>query len=570
MAQRAQGQERWRQLGIGSGRLVEELARRCELQIIVVEPSAEKAKTARRKLDEMGLYGTGIHILVGDLVSLQLPQYMASLVVCEDTAGGGVEKGRVFFDKLFDSMRPYGGLAALTLSEDEKQVFDSWLERKKTAGAEAREMGEVTVLVRAGTLPGSADWTHECADAGNTFTSKDKLLKPTLGVLWFGGTVDGVFPAWDFTHSRSPAPLVVGGRMFVMVGTELHATDIYTGRHLWQTSLPAQEAKRWGYQPDNYIAVEDGIYVVCGKTCLRLDPVTGAKLGRIDIPTGLAEGEPATLREIRIWKNYLIATSGKYLVCMDRYSGEPLWDFTSRRDQLSFAVGSGKVFCVDYTLPAEEPVDKAEDAIIALDAAGGDELWRVAVKVSGEKPFDPIAPHLGYCQENDVLVVTVYDKTTGAFAGSDGSILWSKDIASNRLEISYSVSQPPILHHKMLITHGGALYDPLTGLSLPNRLWELAGEDTRGCGRSLAAEYIVTVRDAFASYWDLATSEETFLRGVRAGCTNNLIPAGGLLNAPNFARGCSCNYPVYTSLALVTMPEAAAWSPPASLKPKPK
>ena len=555
-------------LGIGSGRLVEELARRCELQIIVVEPDAEKAKTARRKLDEMGLYGTRIHILVGDLVSLQLPQYMASLVVCEDTAGGGVEKDRVFFDKLFDSMRPYGGLAALTLSEDEKQVFDSWLERKKTAGAQAREMGEVTVLVRAGALPGSADWTHECADAGNTFTSKDKLLKPTLGVLWFGGSIDGIFPAWDFTHSKSPAPLVVGGRMFVLVANELHATDIYTGRHLWQTSLPAHEKRRRGYQPNNYIAVKDSLYVVCGKTCLRLDPATGAELGRIDIPTPFAEDEPPIWREFRVWKDYLIATIGKYLICMDRYSGELLWDFTSSRDRLSFAVGNGRVFCVDYSLPADQPVDKIEDAIIALDAADGGELWRVAVKVSGQKPFDPIAPHLGYCEDNDVLVVTVYDKTTGAFTGSNGHILWSKDIVCNDPSCC-SVSQPPILHHQMLITHGGKLYDPMTGSSLPTRLWEIAGEDTRGCGRALAAEYIVTVRDAFASYWDLETSEQIFLRGVRAGCTNNLIPAGGLLNAPNFARGCSCNYPVFTSLALVPIPEAADWSPPASIKPKP-
>ena len=556
-------------LGLGSGRLVEELARRSELHIVVVEPNSKKANTARRKLDEMGLYGTRIHILIGDLVSLQLPQYMASLVICEDTAGCGVEKGRIFFDKLFDSVRPYGGIATLSLSGDQKQVFSSWMDRKKSAGAEAREMGDSTMLLRKGALPGSADWTHECADAGNTFTSKDKLLTPNLGVLWFGNSIDGIFPAWDFTHSKGPAPLVVGGRMFVMVGTELHATDIYTGRHLWRTSLPAHEKRRRGYQPNNYIAVKDSLYVVCGKTCLRLDPATGAKLGRIDMPTDLAEDEPVTWREIRVWKDYLVATTGKHLICMDRYSGEPLWDFTSSRDRLSFAVGNGRVFCVDYSLPAEQPVNKTEDAIIALDAANGGELWRVAVTVSGKKPFDPIAPHLGYCQENDVLVVTVYDKTTGAFTGSDGDILWSKDIVCNDPSCC-SVSQPPILHHQMLITHGGKLYDPLTGSSLPTRLWERAGEDTRGCGRALAAEYIVTVRDAFASYWNLETSEQIFLRGLRAGCTNNLIPAGGLLNAPNFARGCSCNYPVFTSMALMPMPETAGWSPPASPKPKPR
>ena len=38
-----------------------------------------------------------------------------------------------------------------------------------------------------------------------------------------------------------------------------------------------------------------------------------------------------------------------------------------------------------------------------------------------------------------------------------------------------------------------------------------------------------------------------------------LIPAGGILNVPNYARHCTCNYPVSTSLALVTMPETTAW-----------
>ena len=555
-------------LGFGSGRLVEELARRSELHIVVVELNPKKANTARTKLDKMGLYGTRIHILVGDLLSLQLPQYMASLVISEDTTACGIEKPRVFFDKLFDSIRPYGGIAALTLSNTQKQVFASWLNQNKPTGAEAKETSDFTMLVRKGPLPGSADWTHECADAGNTFTSKDKLLKPNLAVLWFGGSIDGIFPPWDFTHSKSPAPLVVGGRMFVMVANELHATDIYTGTHLWQTTLPDQETRRLGYKPDNFVAVEDDIYVVCGKTCLRLDPATGVQLDQINIPAPFVEDESPIWREIRVWKDYLLAATGKYLVCMDRHSGKPLWNFKSTRDRLSFAVGNGQVFCVDYSLPADQPADKTQDAIIALDADNGDQLWEVAVKVSGEKPFDPIAPHLGYCPDNDVLVVTVYDKTTGAFAGTDGEILWTNDIICNDPSCC-SVSQPPILHHKMLITHGGKLYDPLTGLSLPTRLWEIAGEDTRGCGRALAAEHIVTVRDAFASYWDLETKKQIFLRGVRSGCTNNLIPAGGLLNAPNFARGCSCNYPVFTSLAMVSMPQNINWSPPPSIKPKP-
>ena len=38
---------------------------------------------------------------------------------------------------------------------------------------------------------------------------------------------------------------------------------------------------------------------------------------------------------------------------------------------------------------------------------------------------------------------------------------------------------------------------------------------------------------------------------MRSGCSNSLIAADGLLNVPNFAVGCVCNYPLQTSFALV-------------------
>jgi len=47
---------------------------------------------------------------------------------------------------------------------------------------------------------------------------------------------------------------------------------------------------------------------------------------------------------------------------------------------------------------------------------------------------------------------------------------------------------------------------------------------------------------------------------VRSGCSNSLVAADGLLNVPNFAVGCVCNYPIQTAFAMVHMPEAADWA----------
>ena len=60
-------------LGLGTGRLVEELARQSKLHIMVLEPAAERAEEARRKLHATGLYGTRIHVIPAGLPSLDLP-----------------------------------------------------------------------------------------------------------------------------------------------------------------------------------------------------------------------------------------------------------------------------------------------------------------------------------------------------------------------------------------------------------------------------------------------------------------------------------------------------------------
>jgi len=113
--------------------------------------------------------------------------------------------------------------------------------------------------------------------------------------------------------------------------------------------------------------------------------------------------------------------------------------------------------------------------------------------------------------------------------------------------------------------NGGQMCDPRTGTSLPNRLWRGINQGTRGCNRALANPHVVVLRDADISYFDLAAGgRQTRLRGIRAGCTNALLPAGGILNAPNLAYHCSCNWPIFTSIALVPMREAGDWDPACS------
>jgi outer membrane protein assembly factor BamB len=557
-------------LGIGTGRLVEELVRQSELHIVVLEPAAEKAEQARRKFHALGLCGTRLHVIPAGLLSLDLPPHLASLVVAEDLEDSGLDRGPRFAERLFASLRPYGGTACL--APGARSALVRWLQEARPAGAQLKEVDGLTTLTRLGELPDAADWTHEAGSEGNTFASTDGRVKPPFGVLWFGGALDRLGPGCR------DVPRVCGGRMFVHFRGDLLALDIYTGRDLWKAA---------GISSPGFVAVEDGVYVLSGGACLRLDPATGSKLDQIDVPAATREGK--SWGAFRIWDQYFVGTTGKEfrfpgpfefdfvgaagreLLCLDRQSRKTLWRFGPQRDGVSFAMGRGKVFCIDYWLPVHrrrgEP--KTEEATIAaLDVANGQVQWQTILCTpaadKSNSPFglyQPMPPWLAYCETSDLLVLTANWSTLGAFRGSTGAKLWTKDIPCADPPSRYSAPQPPILLPDVLITHGGQRYDPSTGTLFSSRLWQGINAGTRGCNRALAGAHVVLLRDADISYFDLATARQTRLRGIRSGCTNALLPAGGILNAPNFAYHCSCNWPISTSMALVHMPEAVAWDP---------
>jgi hypothetical protein len=71
---------------------------------------------------------------------------------------------------------------------------------------------------------------------------------------------------------------------------------------------------------------------------------------------------------------------------------------------------------------------------------------------------------------------------------------------------------------------------------------------------------LITFRAGDAAYLDMTTGGTTHFKGFRSGCRNSLIPANGVLSAPNFADECICSYSIFTSLALVHVPEVEKWS----------
>jgi hypothetical protein len=103
----------------------------------------------------------------------------------------------------------------------------------------------------------------------------------------------------------------------------------------------------------------------------------------------------------------------------------------------------------------------------------------------------------------------------------------------------------------------GERINPLTGKQEPRSF-----PKTYGCDGGVDYGSFFTLRAGTPAFYDkTAESGTVFLSGPRSGCTNSVIPAGGLLNVPYFYEGCTCSYPLPTAMSLTAMPEShEQWS----------
>ncbi len=619
--------------GVGNGRLVTELARHSNLRVIAVDPDAKKVQAARGQLVAAGLYGTQAAVHVGDPSSFALPPYLASLMICSDLQAAGVGSAEEFLQKTYNSLRPYGGTVCFLNPTDKVRSlaqahFDTGLANAKWTGypdltppsppLHKGGKGGLVCLTRSGALPGSANWTHEHADPANTRVSKDQRVKAPLGILWFGGpSHDGILPR----HGHGPQPQVIDGRLIIEGVNLIRATDIYTGRLLWETKLPGVGAfyNNLAHQPGanssgtNYISTADGIYVVYGSSCARLDPETGKKTASFKLPQLPGMREPPRWGYLNVAGDYLVGgadplfdpkllaklpkeagddpepgekkkddllskllaalkakndnlSSSKHLVIMDRHSGKVLWTASA---ELGFrhnatCIGGGRLYTIDRLSGpqllklknrGEEP--KTPSRLRVFDLATGKELWNTTTDVFGT--------WLSYSAKHDVLIEagrvardSLADEPKGmrAYDAKTGKVRW----------FNKTYTGPAMIHGDTILQGQGAC-DLLTGAQ-KMRSDPLSGEPVPwhwirnyGCNTPAASEHLLTFRSGAAGYFDLCHDGGTGnFGGFRSSCTNNLIVAGGVLAAPDYTRTCTCLYQNQTSVALIHMPEAEMWT----------
>ena len=603
--------------GIGDGHLLEALVHNSELNIIAVDPDAEKVKKMHRRFDEAGLYGKRLAVLQGDPFTVMMPQYMASLTIVYDLDSNRYPRDEKMLGRIYYSMRPYGGKAWFNDTGSDPGAFSTMITEANLPGIEIIANSSPAIISRVGQLEGSAYWTHNYGDIANTAKSDDKLVKLPMGILWFGGNSNfDVLPR----HGHGPTEQVIGGRLFVEGIDSMNARDVYTGRLLWK--VPIYDLGTFGVYYDetykdtptstrynqvhipganirgtNYVATLDRVYIIQGGSCLVLNAETGETDKVISLPPEDPEARrPVTppWGYIGVYDDLLIAGSdfvafsdlllkkkkeysrwedfdksaSKKLVVMDRYTGDVIWQIESRYGFLhnGVAAGSDRIYCLDKLPPHIEKQIKrrgrpapGDYRLLALDIRTGAVLWEAQENIFGS--------FLSYSKENDILLQstrpssdTVRDETGErmiAYRGDSGDCIWDK-------ALEYPTF--PILHGEKIITEGN-MFSLLTGEQVyrvnpfthENVDW--AWRRMYGCNYPIASEHLVTFRSGAAGFYDLTGSSGTGnFGGFKSGCTAELVAADGVLNAPDYNRTCNCAYQNQTSLALVHMPENELWT----------
>jgi len=330
--------------GAGDGALLQALTENTDLHIIATDADPKRVETLRRHFDALGYYGKRVAVHVGTPETFPAPPYLASLTVVH---GGPFPRDAAMIARIFESMRPYGGMAWVRPSDGAKPgalaallgtagrlparasrdlghtladklpvapdgaslSHEAALLAPPLKGAQVLSDNGVWRFTRSGPLEGAGTWTHTYGNIANTTKSDDQLVKLPLGVLWFGGSSNmDVLPR----HGHGPPEQVAGGRLFIQGLDGMSARDVYTGRVLWKTRLdrldtfgtyynetyantPTSTQYNQVHLPganvrgSNFVVAPDKLYIVEGGGCSVLDTVTGARLGTFYLPRFEAE-----------------------------------------------------------------------------------------------------------------------------------------------------------------------------------------------------------------------------------------------------------------------------------------
>jgi outer membrane protein assembly factor BamB len=578
--------------GASDGRLALELVRNSDLEVVVIDPDPARIQDVRRLLDRAGVYGVRASAQVVPTHATPLPfgDHIANLVVSESALHTGLPPAYPAAE-LHRLLRPAGGrlLVGSLGSRTDSAAWTTWASYlpRETSRIEPQPAAGAWIHRERPPLPGAGEWSHQYGNADNTSTSLDERVRGELQVAWWGDP--GPRPMPD-RGPRNPSPVSVGGRLFIQGDRILFGLDAYNGAILWHVSAPEIRRANLPRDCSNMAGSGDTLYVAEGRYCLAFDGATGQRRQRFEVPALTNApaakanwGYLATIEHLLIgsrvkqesqylgddgewYEDYhpdqIARVTSEALFGLDRTSGEHRWTYRGGAILNStITIGDGMIFFIESRNPAamEAPAARlapeilTQTRLVALDLRSGAVLW--------EKPQDfskcEFMTYLVYSRNTVVVTGTDRDKVYHTYAfnapapkvppgdvnplAAAGQMLWSESHKEDKGHHSGHLQHPVVIDGVFYSDQRS--FDLVTGKTLRKDLPE-----RRGCGTMSAARHALFFRHHYQAMWDLDSDKRTQFQGIRAGCWLSMIPAGGMLLAPETSAGCSCTHAIQTSV----------------------
>jgi len=573
-------------LDCGWGRLAYELARRTDLKIVGVEKDSSRVTAARNAIDKAGLYGR-IAVHHKDSATLPYTKYFANLIISDQSIRTGKLPSSA--DKVLRMLRPYGGIIALVRPGNKfnRKELKKW-ERPFLEDWKLHNTGKIVLAwTKRKELEGAGEWTHIYAEPGNSACSGDKLVKGDMAVQWFGRPG----PRYMIDrHHRNVPPLVKDGRLFAPGDNVVFAVDAYNGTIEWKIEVP--NSRRLGAFLDcGSMAVDDRVlYVAAEDKCYGFDVQTGrrritykmpqlirseprewgyvAYSGNILFGSGRRQGasytETSYEADTALWHRNMKVVVSDYLFAMQKARRRELWKYKGGLIlNTTITIGGGRIYFLETNspkaladklgrMPVKTLFDGGNQNLVALDARTGQVVFKEKIDVGNfEEPV-----YINYAKDTLLLsgsrlvggsIHYYYD----AFDARSGKLLWEAD---HKTDLATDGDHGEYNRHPTIIDQTvyawPYTYNLKTGKKIEGWNFDRHGH---GCGGISASAQCLFWRGGNPWMYDLGPNggPRQLNKVTRPGCWINIIPAGGLVLIPESSSGCTCGFPLQTSMAFV-------------------
>lgn len=610
-------------VGNEDGRLAYELATQSKLNIIAVEPDAERAERVRSQLETAGVHGSRITVVNTAYDALPFSNYFANLIVSDTHLSTGVLPCSP--ESIARLVKPCGGVTILGVPTQNSGApiaadasAETWLSDLLRIGGGEVIRQSSWMLFRRGKLPGAGQWSHQYGNAANTSVSNDQRVRDGLGVLWYG---DPGPSSMINRHEAAGAPLSTNGRMYIQGVDSIMTYDAYNGDFLWEYKNPG--AIRTGVfnnrETHNLAATDDVLYVAIEDKCIGLDGASGAVVSEFETPEsadGLSRAwaylavdsgqvfGTSTLRkelEQRLRRRGLtVHSQTDAIFTVDAKTGKRLWTYRGKNIlHTTIAIGPQNVYFIDSSISPEERQElylrdkgalkelKGEAALaaeaemkaldvrmaVALDRKTGEKLWEQPVNVTDTTNVSAGGGSLTVMVADGYLVLCGANANghywkqflAGEFEKRKLLVLDAKSGKELWSKNANYMNRPAVINGEIYAEPWAfklATGEPKT------RIHPITGEESpwrfsrpgHHCGIITATPNMMFFRSGFIGYYDLYRDSGTkHFSGQRLGCWVNAIPGNGLVMIPEASAGCVCQFSIASTVVLEPKTESKSW-----------